>query len=408
MQGKQGSLFDQLPLPEEMTQQVRIAGSSTQLDPAQRAFNRLSNEVGRLQEEIQRWQQRIALLGQRLQDEMLPQLNRLRQAQKDLAMQLDALLSMPKGKLRLSNGKRQTLSSYICLLTEEMLNIEADPEITALRERHLGMSRQEEAELEHALAREMLGSMFGEDALEGFEGEDVEEMIDHAWARHGQKQIARTQGRRRTKKELALEEAKEAADTALREAYRKLASHLHPDRERNADEQKRKTDLMQQANAAYEKRDLMGLLRLQLECAQIDADSLGELPEARIKRFNHALREQVQTLKREKEGLVQAVAELLDVDGWSLATVQDARLDALFDDRLEALQRTIKHVQGLAANLATPSRRDVAIKSILSEMDDMLAEPEFDALAALLMSTEDAVADGPAPARRRGKKRKAR
>ena len=409
MSGKQGRLFDQLPLPEEIRKQVRIVGSDKRLDPAQRTFNRLSAEVGALQEEIQLWQQRIARLGQRLQTEMLPQLERLRQAQKDVVVRLDTLLSMPKDKLRLSKHKRDTLSTYICMLTEEMLKLDADPEIAALRERHLGLSRQEEAELERELARSMLGKMFGEEALEGYEGDDVAAMFAHAQARHEDNQASRRQGRRRTKKELALEEAKAAADAALREAYRKLASQLHPDRELDPEERQRKTALMQQANAAYEKRDLMGLLRLQMECAQLDADALGELPEARIKRYNASLREQIQTLKQERQGLIQAAADLLDADDRFLASAQDAELDALFEKRLEALHSSLKYVEGVAQDLAKPARRDAAIKCILSEMDGMWDGPEIDALAAALFSaTDDAVEDRPSPSRRRRKKRRAR
>ncbi len=409
MNGKQGRLFDQLPLPEEVKQQVRIAGGSKQLDLAQRTFNRLCAEVEALQEEIQLWQQRIARLGQRLQTEMLPQLERLRQAQRDLVVQIDTLLSMPKGKLRLSKRKRDTLSTYICMLTEEMLNLDADPEIAALRERHLGLSRQEEVELKRELARSMLGEMFGEEALEGYEGDDVAAMFAHAQARHEDNQASRQQGRRRTKKELALEEAKAAADAALREAYRKLASQLHPDRELDPEERQRKTALMQQANTAYEKRDLMGLLRLQMECAQLDADALGELPEARIKRYNASLREQIQTLKQEKQGLIQAAADLLDADDWFLASAQDTELDALFEERLEALQRTCNEVQVLAEDLAAPARRDAAIKCILSEMDGMWDGPEINALAgALSAATDDEVEDRLSPARQRRKKRRAR
>jgi hypothetical protein len=274
MQGKQGRLFDHLPIPDEFGQQVRIVGSSKHLDPAQRTFNRLSDEVARLQEDIQRWQQRITRLAQRVEAEMLPRIDEMKRAQRELALQIDRVLTTPK--LRLSKAKRDSLGDYIFLLTEEISGADADPEITALRERYLGLSQQEEVELERELAREMLGGMFGEEVLEGYTGDDVAEMIAHAKARHEEK--SRPQGRRRTKKAIALEEAKETADTALREAYRKLASHLHPDREQDAMERERKTALMQQANAAYERRDLMGLLRLQMECAQLDADALGELP----------------------------------------------------------------------------------------------------------------------------------
>ncbi len=73
------------------------------------------------------------------------------------------------------------------MVTETMPDGEQDPEIVRLREWHLGISREEETELERALARDMLGSMFGEEALAGYESDDLEEMIAHAAARHAER-----------------------------------------------------------------------------------------------------------------------------------------------------------------------------------------------------------------------------
>ncbi len=128
---------------------------------------------------------------------------------------------------------------------------------------------------------------------------------------------------------------------------------------------------MQQANTAYEKRDLMGLLRLQMQCAQLDVDALGELPEARIQRYNEAIRQQVATLKRERQALIQAASELLDVDERILEHVVDEGLDAQFDVRMEELEKTIRHVQGLNRDLDSSALRDRAIKRILAEVDAM-------------------------------------
>jgi len=49
------------------------------------------------------------------------------------------------------------------------------------------------------------------------------------------------------------------ARTAIRTVFRQLASALHPDREPDAQERERKTALMSEVNAAYDKNDLAQL-----------------------------------------------------------------------------------------------------------------------------------------------------
>jgi hypothetical protein len=78
---------------------------------------------------------------------------------------------------------------------------------------------------------------------------------------------------------------------------------LHPDREPDDEERARKTALMQAVNVAYEKRDLLHLLELQLTLEQIDPDHLGSLTEERIKHYNQVLREQSAQLQAELNGI---------------------------------------------------------------------------------------------------------
>lgn len=84
----------------------------------------------------------------------------------------------------------------------------------------------------------------------------------------------------------------EGATRSVRDAYRKLASALHPDREPDPAERERKTGLMQQVNRAYEAKDLLRLLSLQIEVEQIDAATLAGVAEDRLMHYNRVLKEQ--------------------------------------------------------------------------------------------------------------------
>ncbi len=398
MKAKQGRLFEHLPMPEGASQLVRIAGDPHALHPAQRTFNRLSQELEKLEASTERWRRRIQHLVRRLHAEMLPRYEALKEAQKGLLLKLDALLAQPKKDLPLSKAKREKLSRFICMVTDSIPNLDQDPELVRLRERHLGISREEEIELKRNLAQKLACSMFGESSLEGSEEGSAEETIAYA--------AEQARNRRRNKKERALERTREAVDTALRENFRRLASLLHPDREQNPEERQRKTALMQRANTAFEKRDLMGLLRLQMECAQLDVDTLGDLPEERVKRYNEALKEQIATLKQEKQALIQEASDVLNVWPRFLENKEDEQLDALFDRSLLDLQKTIEHVQELSRNLDSPALHDQAIKRILEELK---ITEDLDDIRFILgdedMDDDEFPPSSSAPSRRRKRKR---
>lgn len=412
MTSQQGRLFDDLPLPEGLTNVVRIAGSSKQLDPAQRSFNRLTDQVRKKREELARWQAQFDRLRQRTLAEMLPLLEQTQRAQTDLVKHLDALLSKPSGGKRLSQKRRNALGEYLLWLLEPLLAQTDDPELKAIRDRHSALTDEEEAELEREMARAMLGQMFGDDLLEGFEGDNLEEMLAHAQARMAEKQSAQqkaAKARRPSRKARELAEAQQEADRAVRETYRKLASQLHPDREMDEEERQRKTALMQRANEAYAKNDLLTLLTLQLECEQLDADRLAELPEARIQRFNHALREQIRALDAEKQEIIAHIAEGLDTNPTLLSRVGPDALDALFDKRLDDARAECEAIKQRAAALADPTRQTQAIDAIVAELRAFEEEMGFGELVTAMFTDED-TPPRPSPRsggnRRRKKKRR--
>jgi hypothetical protein len=65
------------------------------------------------------------------------------------------------------------------------------------------------------------------------------------------------------------------------------------------------------------------------------------------------------------------------------------------------LQHHLDHLRSLIDDLASASRRDAAIKSILSELE----EAEIDALAAMWAFTEDEVEAYPSFAARKAKRK---
>ncbi len=91
-------------------------------------------------------------------------------------------------------------------------------------------------------------------------------------------------------------QAAQEAQGALKSIYRQLARQLHPDRAENDAQRMLNHDLMSQVNTAYERQDLLALLKLQLTAQQIDARSLQGVAEDKLKSWVALLRAQAKEL----------------------------------------------------------------------------------------------------------------
>ena len=174
--------------------------------------------------------------------------------------------------------------------------------------------------------------------------------------------------RKRNKREQASDARRKAETDALsqslREIYRKLASSLHPDREADSDLRAQKTELMQRINIAYQNKDLLALLTLQMEVEQISSASLGEVPEARLAQYNQILREQLDALKAQQQTLLQTLIDVLEPNTSRRAPVaQD--FDRAIDEQKRQLQRAKQSLEQSLGALKDPSRQVRGIDEIV-------------------------------------------
>jgi hypothetical protein len=293
---------------------LRIVGASSRprTGRRQQRFSRLIKEVARLKDAVRAWSQAQPELDRRVAACM-----RLGEDHRAALADLVRILDRHFPDRSLSRREREYLRELVCEVARGLLDADGPEDLKAIYNRHTrGDFDAEAAEAETLQARVMRSML--ERAGFDFEGADIRTVDDleaAAFARVGAVQAeaerrraeaeagARGAQRKRSAREKAAEVRREAeraqVSKALQEVYRKLAIALHPDLEQDPDERARKTAMMQQLNAAYERKDLLQLLELQLRLEQIDEAQIGSLAEDRLERYNRLLAEQVDQLEEE-------------------------------------------------------------------------------------------------------------
>lgn len=349
------SLFDDLP-PETSISLAPAEGCTT-LSPAQAAFNKLLKQIEQKRAQINEWQSSISTFEQKFTLELLPIIKSKNQLKVAFVQRLDELVDA-KG---ISKRERERLGDIIVQLIGDCLVHDNNPELEAIlhKYRPRAESSQHAAFPEAILAAmkaeftEMTGVDLGEDADELSYEEFMQRAEAHLHEQYAAEERERQQRqakRKKSAKQLAKEqkEAEDAQDIKLsvREIYRKLASNLHPDREPDPEQRARKTELMQRANQAYEKNNLLQLLELQIELEHIDPASLSNLSAERLARYSKTLKQQLGELNAEKSQIEMEFRQRFSIDYESLGyNAKPASIMHLLAQDIASHQREIHFMQ---------------------------------------------------------------
>jgi hypothetical protein len=286
---------------------IRIVPSLAQqgLSKGQKTFNTLTKKIDVSRKALSQWQEVVVTYQQKVATDFAPLLRQFRDLQGAMVRELDKALDQ-KG---LTKAERETVQSVICDVAGHLMEVLDEGEFKAIYNKHSLVDFDIE---EAALAVNMknaMEQMFGFDLGHDADLKTPEDVM--AQLRSQMEEISKSELeaqerrklRKKTPKQVARQEAAKAqadeTSLSIREVYRKLVSALHPDREPDAGERERKTTLMQRVNQAYDKRDLLRLLELQLELEHIDARTIAGLSEDRLRHFNKILKEQLAELDQE-------------------------------------------------------------------------------------------------------------
>ena len=270
--------------------QIHPDAADPQLAQQQTLFNRLVQDVAVWRAALAEWKDTV----ERWHQAVGPVQRELHAAWRQWVFALDHASLQPG----LSRGERRQLSELLLEAAAPFLEAGDDPEMEAVAGRHAddrpsaSSTQEDEAET---------GAAGLEDLADDWERQAAAAAAQRAeWAA---KRRAASASKRRNQQE-------QEVSRSVRDVYRRLASVLHPDREREAQQHERKTALMQQANQAYAKQDLLALLELQLQAERMDAARLATADRRRLQHYVAVLEAQLADLQSETRRLEAGFREV--------------------------------------------------------------------------------------------------
>ena len=351
-----------------MSEIIITAQHTNNLSKAQLDFNRLTEKVNALREQVANFNSYFQIYSQRISADVFPLLKEQRELLKNLVLTADRMSENPFFKAK---ERRKIVSTIL-----EMLSMlpEIDDEMIEIYNKHSGLDyieEKKEAEMEEVailkmMAEDAFGISFDDrddldtvkkvkayiadyfhspDAFAKDEAPETPKNEAHNERPKTAKEQAREQ--KKAEKQAKIDAENKKATKSVRELYMDLVKTFHPDLEQDETERTRKTGIMQRVTAAYEANDLMALLQLQMEFERMDQAQLASLSDEKLQLFNKKLRNQEKELKAELMGIKIEFSELTQLGLKQITST--ATLDFWMNQEVKKLKQS---TQALKEELA--------------------------------------------------------
>lgn len=350
-------------------QQVIRVGTSKEKavqSKAQKEFNRLTKKIEKTEKELKEFRDLTDRLQQRVAKEMQPLTSELARLQAQMVRIYDRAHDNKEFK----KGEKKKLVHLIQTLAFDLIALEGMEDLKAIYDKYDEEGgydaaneemEQEQLDMVKQMASQMLGIDLSEvdmkdpAKVQEFLQQKIQEQQD---AQEEQQRIAaeRRAKKPKSEKQQALE-AKREAETqnitkSVRTLYMDLVKAFHPDREPDEAEKARKTEIMQRVTQAYEARDLLALLRLQLEFNRIDQDHLETLADDQLRYYNKILKDQAQDLEGELYAIQQQMGQM---SGSPFGVYSTMQVEYKFNSDLRGLKKSIKETKSFVQVFANLS-----------------------------------------------------
>ncbi len=365
-----------------------VKKSAADLSKAQKLFNRLTQKIGKQRQALLEWQNTIPLLRQKHQEELQPNLESYNQQRVVLLKLFDRAFEQKS----FSKMEKTKLADLIEQISAELLMAIDDPEVKAIHDRYSAVDfddvAAQEQQMMQAMVKEMLDIDVGDEV--NFRSPEelmrkIHEQMQQKFEEEEQQAADQPPQRKKSAKTLAKEaKEKQEADNvsqSLREVYRKLASALHPDKEQDLRERERKTLLMQRVNVAYDAKDLLALLSLQLEAEQITPENISALSDNRLKHYNQLLKEQLEDLEHEIEAMMTGFIMRFQMNPEQQYTPKSALF--FIDQEIRGLKTKLRHIKQDVAAFGQMKNLKAWLKGYQIQRYDQFDEEEDDGEAIM-------------------------
>jgi hypothetical protein len=346
------------------TTALKLTAQDSKLTPSQQRFNRLLKRIEKLKNQL--------VEAQSISDAHRPAYHKtitpLRDRHQSLTREMVLLLDRRLQRKGLSRTHRDIATMILCNLCEQ-LAAEGDEEMQILHDKHSSESLAEKEQAAILQTRAMMEDVLGEPLAGDEPLDNLHDVFSIGMARLREAAEAEQEAYQQTRKkkptaaQRKAEAAQQEAETTLRKVMRQLASALHPDREKDPDERARKTDLMSEANAAYDRRDLVALLQIQLRTELTDTASIAKMAEEKIASLTLLLKQQTQELDNELHNRLHAIRDEFCLKSYETISVANLRRNLLIAEA--ALQQDLNAMQQDLQNI----ENDKALKSWLKAQD---------------------------------------
>ena len=280
--------------------------------PAQKRFNTLTKGLQRDKALLQKWMEADSQLKKDVVQKIIPL------AQEIDSMKLEMLVVLDKcySNNALTIKQKEKLHTFIQYFADTCLHFDESGVAEEIHDRYNDISVAEINEATEASFKCGLEEMFGVNLGEDFDFGSEDAFADFLGAVNGkQEQKSSTQEKTKKRQERPKEKSdKEVIESqSIKEVYRQLTKVLHPDREMDEEKKVQKSELMQRANIAYKKQDLLTLLELQFEIEQFEQKNLDGLANEKLLAYNRMLQRQRKQIKEEIALLKQRISHEIDL-----------------------------------------------------------------------------------------------
>ncbi|AXE19474.1 hypothetical protein DR864_17855 [Runella rosea] len=328
---------------------VQITKAKAEQTKTQKEFNRLVQKIETLEKSIVEYRETMTKIQQRALTELEPLRKQYFEERAQLVYRFDRAYESSFFK----KNEREKLTYLIQDIAFELIDAAGMEEFKPIYDKYSPEGGYDAVVEEAERINNMfsaLGADFGEDFGKHAPPKKSEnwDTTEHqaAFEEEYQSKKQRTQ-RSKTQKQLNREAKKEletrTGTKAVRTIYLDLVKAFHPDRETDETEKDRKTEIMQRVTQAYEKNDVLALLRLQLELERIDQSHIETLAETHLKYYNKILREQTKELEEEYE---QLQFQALALGGQSAYLISNPfGLEFAFNEQVNEFKKTVKNLK---------------------------------------------------------------